>query len=244
VRNWAAMLAQEIMTRRPVTGTPRTPIRRAQALLRRGRFRHLPIVSEGRLQGVLSDRDLQRALAAGRSEDEPVAALVRTPAITAGPDTPVEEIARLLQDNKIGCVPIVGKTPTGSESLVGIVTESDVLAAFVRAVGIAGPGSPVVVIVGEPATDLGRLGQALAGCDAPLLSLVTEPLPSGQGDGAGRPRLRLTLRLGTINPGPIRDALRAAGLEVERPHPEDAGPAVTEAVTEMGQPRGGPALRG
>src|SRR5829696_4870802 len=97
VRDWAAMLAQEIMTRRPVTGTPQTPIRRAQALLRRGRFRHLPILDGGQLRGVLSDRDLQRALAAGRAEDEPVVGLVRSPAITASPDTPVESLARLLQ---------------------------------------------------------------------------------------------------------------------------------------------------
>ncbi|MGH2356345.1 MAG: CBS domain-containing protein, partial [Chloroflexota bacterium] len=101
------MLAHELMTRRPLTGTPQMTIRRALTLLRRGRFRHLPVLRDGYLWGVLSDRDLQRAVAAGKSEDDPVADLVRTPAITAAPDTPVEELARLMQDNKIGCVPIV-----------------------------------------------------------------------------------------------------------------------------------------
>ena len=61
------MQAHEIMTRRPVSGTPQMPLRRAQTVLRRGRFRHLPILEGGRLRGVLSDRDLQRALAAGRA---------------------------------------------------------------------------------------------------------------------------------------------------------------------------------
>ena len=42
------------------------------------------------------------------------------------------------------------------------------------------------------------------------------------GAEADRPRLRLTLRVNTINPGPVRAALVAAGLDVEWPHPEDA----------------------
>src|SRR5262245_5756221 len=142
------MLVHELMTRRPVTGTPQMPLRRAQALLRRGRFRHLPILDGGMLRGVLSDRDLQRARAAGMAEDAPVAPLVRSPVITAAPDTPVEEVVRLLLDNKIGCVPIVEVTTAGSgtgETLVGIVTESDIFGAFVRALGMTAPGSPVVV---------------------------------------------------------------------------------------------------
>jgi acetoin utilization protein AcuB len=202
------------------------PIRRAQTVLRRGRFRHLPILEAGRLRGVLSDRDLQRALAAGHSADAPVGPLVRAPAITAAPDTPVEALARLLRDNKIGCVPIVEPAPaaSGGEALVGIVTESDVFEAYVRALGIAGPGSPLVVRLEEPAADLGRLASALAGSAAPLLSLVTEPLPPGPGGDPGRPRLRLTLRLGTINPGPVRAALRAAGLDVEGAQADEGEP--------------------
>jgi acetoin utilization protein AcuB len=193
------------------------PVRRAQAVLRRGRFRHLPILDEGRLRGVLSDRDLQRALAAGKSADEPVAELVHSPAITAAPDTPVEAVARLLRDNKIGCLPIVEVAPAGGEALVGIVTESDVLGAFVRALGLAAPGSRVVVRLESPAADLLLVARVLAGRAAPLLSLFSEPLPPRPGDLPDRPRLRLTLVLGTINPRPVEAALSAAGLEVERP---------------------------
>jgi acetoin utilization protein AcuB len=235
------MLAHEIMTRRPVTGTPRMTIRRALTVLRRRRGRHLPILRDGRLQGILSDRDLQRALAAGRAEDDPVADLVRTPAITAAPDTPVEEIARLLLDNKIGCVPIVWRPPgaptAGSvsdagdagdtgEALVGIVTESDVFAAFMGALGITEPGSRVVVRLADPGADLPRVALALSGQAAPLLALSTEPLPAGPADAPGRPGLRLILRLGTINPRPIEAALAAAGLALERP---DAAPSWSPA---------------
>jgi acetoin utilization protein AcuB len=215
------MLAHELMTRRPVTGTPQMPIRRAVALLRRGRFRHLPILDGGRLCGVLSDRDLQRALAAGRGEDEPVAGVVRSPALTAAPDTPLESLARLLQDNKFGCLPIVEVAPGGGEALVGIVTESDLFGAFVRVMGISEPGSRVVVRLQEPAADLLRVARVLAERDAPLLALSTEAGPEAPAGNAGgapdRPGLRLILRLGTIDPGPIEAALAAARLDVEPP---------------------------
>ena len=233
------MLAQEIMTRRPVTGTPQMPIRRAQAVLRRGRFRHLPILDGGRLRGVLSDRDLQRALAAGRAEDEPVAELVRSPAITAAPDTPVEAVARLLRDNKIGCLPIVEVAPAGGEALVGIVTESDVFGAFVRALGLAAPGSRVVVRLESPAADLLLVARVLAERAAPLLSLFSEPLPPSPGDLPDRPRLRLTLVLGTINPRPVEIALgagRAGGGATRR---GDGAGAVRDGI-EGRLPRGEP----
>jgi acetoin utilization protein AcuB len=148
---------------------------------------------------------------------------MRAPAITAALETPVEEVARLLRDNKIGCLPVVEAAPSGGETLVGIVTESDVFAAFGRAVGIGAPGSPVVVRLQDPAVDLLRVAAVLAGRDAALLSLFTEPLPPSPGDAPGRSPLRLTLRLGTIDPRPVAGALAVAGLPLERPAREPAG---------------------
>jgi acetoin utilization protein AcuB len=239
------MLAHEIMTGRPLTGMPRTTIRRALGMLRRGHFRHLPILHDGRVCGVLSDRDLQRAVAAGRAEDDAVAGLLRTPAITAAPDTPVEDLARLLQDNKIGCLPIVDVAPGGGDVLVGIVTESDVFGAIARAIGQGEPGCRVAVRLQEPAADVLRVARVLAGLEAPLLSLFTEPLatpsrrlPPALPDALSRPRLRLILRLGTINPRPLEAALAAAGLDVERAGADpDRAPAGTGAAPAKKVPR-------
>jgi acetoin utilization protein AcuB len=236
------MEARELMTPRPVAGTPETTIRKALVLLRRGRFRHLPVVRGGRLWGVVSDRDLQRALAGGAAEDDPLAALVHRPPITAAPDTPVEELARLLLDNKIGCLPIVWAAPAApaapavpptpaadegaGEVLVGIVTESDVFRAFMRALGVLDPGSRVVVHLYEPSRDLVGVARVLAERNPLLLALTTTPLGTGPDDVAGQPALRLVLRLGTIDPRPVVAALTAAGLLVERPVPPSPAPPV------------------
>ena len=73
---------------------------------------------------------------------------------------------------------------------------------------------------------------------APLLSLFSEPLPPSPGDLPDRPRLRLTLVLGTINPRPVEIALGVAGLEVERPGGDGSG-AVRDGI-EGRLPRGAP----
>ena len=79
------MQAHEIMTRRPVSGTPEMPLRLAQTVRRRGRFRHLPILEAGRLRGVLSDRDLRRLAAVLEACAAP---LLLPPVSGAGADRP------------------------------------------------------------------------------------------------------------------------------------------------------------
>jgi acetoin utilization protein AcuB len=231
------MEARELMTERPVTVTPETTIRKALVLLHRGRYRHLPVLRRGRLWGVVSDRDLQRALAGGADADDPVAALVRHPAITAAPDTPVEELTRLLLDNKIGCLPIVwgaGSAGDGAgEMLVGIVTESDVFRAVIRALGVLEPGSRLAVRLEDPCRDLGPVARVLAEHGAPLLAVSTTPLPPDPAAVPERPGLRLLLRLGPIDPWPLAAALAGAGLVVERAVPP-APPAVLPAGRQAG----------
>jgi acetoin utilization protein AcuB len=223
------MLTCEIMTAHPVSGTPATTVERALAAMRRGRFRHLPVVVDGRLHGVLSDRDLQRAVAAGTPAGAPIAPLVQAPALCVTPGTPAEDCARLMEVNKIGCLPVVTVVPAAGpaaggagrdERLVGIVTDSDVLRAFVRTRGILPPGSRLVVDLRRPRPDLLAASRVLAAQDAPILSLATEPLEpeeAGEPAGDGEGELRLIVRVGTIYPGPIVAALRAAGLACEAP---------------------------
>jgi CBS domain-containing membrane protein len=97
------------------------------------RIRHLPVLDEGRVVGVVSQRDLFRsALAAALGYGEKAQKrLLRTirvkevmsePAITVSPEAPVKEATRLMLERKIGCLPVVE-----GHSLVGIVTETDVL---------------------------------------------------------------------------------------------------------------------
>jgi CBS domain-containing protein len=97
------------------------------------RIRHLPVLEEGQVVGVVSQRDLFRsALAAALGYGEKAQkTLLRTirvkevmsePAITVSPEATVKEAARLMIEKKIGCLPVVER-----HALVGIVTETDIL---------------------------------------------------------------------------------------------------------------------
>ncbi|HEY8369997.1 MAG TPA: CBS domain-containing protein [Thermodesulfobacteriota bacterium] len=121
----------------PETATPDMPVAEAYRLMRRGGFRHLPVVDGERLVGIVSDRDLPRArpeVAAPDSAaagDQTMARLVVRDVMsrevtTVDPDRPVEEAARLMLDLRIGSLPVVEEG-----RLVGILTETDLLRAWV-----------------------------------------------------------------------------------------------------------------
>jgi CBS domain-containing protein len=114
------------MTKGPMTLRESDDLGTAAALFKLGRVRHLPVVRQGKLVGLLTQRDLLRALGSKARAGEkktPVKALMRTRLLTAHTTTPLREIARLMLKKKVGCVPIVG---TGRR-LLGIITESDLV---------------------------------------------------------------------------------------------------------------------
>jgi len=102
----------------------------ARALLDRHRIRQLPVMRSKALVGIVTDRDLRSANKAARTVQDVMTAKV----FTASPDMPVDEAARALCQHKINALPVVEKN-----KLVGILTTSDVLDAFVDLSGVAEP---------------------------------------------------------------------------------------------------------
>jgi acetoin utilization protein AcuB len=123
----------DIMTRDPITVTPRNAIRTAVNLMREGGFRRLPVVERGRLVGMVTDRDLRRAANSPFVVREQwydnfildhieIGSCMTPNPMTIAADAPIAEAARLMRDHKIGGLPVVAE-----ERLVGIVTETDLL---------------------------------------------------------------------------------------------------------------------
>jgi acetoin utilization protein AcuB len=118
------MMVRDVMTRRLVTIGPETSCREARRLMDEHRIRHLPVVAGGRLIGMVSDRDV-RSAASGASGS--VARRIMTPdPVTVTSRTRIEHAARVMLDARFGSLPVVDTT------LVGIVTSTDLLRAFVR----------------------------------------------------------------------------------------------------------------
>jgi acetoin utilization protein AcuB len=211
------VLVADVMTWRPVTVSPRATVAAAVSAMRRGRFRHLPVVAGAELVGVVSDRDLEVSPGAPVEVaealgDRPVAEVMTSQPITVWPDEPVEVAARLLVDHAIGCLPVVA-----GEELVGILTESDMFAVLLRLLGGGEPSSRITLVLPDVPGALGRAMTVVGDLGVNLLTVVTEPGPEPGTRG-------VVLRAGTINAAPLVAALVAAGFPATgpgRPEPEE-----------------------
>jgi acetoin utilization protein AcuB len=119
------ILLREIMSPRPVTVAPETPLSEARRLLAQHGIRRLPVMSGRRLVGIVSDRDLRSASA--HPEQTAVAEIMTREVVTVSPRTRVDEAARLMLAGRFGGLPV-----TDGGELTGIVTETDLLRALVH----------------------------------------------------------------------------------------------------------------
>jgi CBS domain-containing protein len=128
---------KEMMTTETSTLGRNDTLDLADDIMALDRIRHLPVLEDGRVVGVVSQRDLFRsALAAALGYGEKAQkTLLRTirvkevmsePAITVSPGATIKEAARLMIEHKIGCLPVIE-----GPKLVGIVTETDILRSIV-----------------------------------------------------------------------------------------------------------------
>ena len=108
-----------VMTEAPLTVEPDDPLAAAARTMERHAIRHLPVVADGALVGLLSQRDLLAAA----DGDRLVRDVMSEECMVTHPGASAAEAARALLTFKIGCLPVVDEG-----ALVGIVTESD----FVR----------------------------------------------------------------------------------------------------------------
>jgi acetoin utilization protein AcuB len=211
------VLVADAMTARPVTVSPDATVAAARSAMRRGRFRHLPVMAGSELVGVVAQSDLEAPPGAPVEVAEslgerPLTEVMSTEPVTVWPDEPVEVAARLLVDNGIGCLPVVA-----DDGLVGILTESDLFSVLLRLLGGGEPSSRITVVLPDVPGALGRAMTVVGELGVNLLTVVTEPGPEPGTRG-------VVLRAGTINAAPVVAALVAAGFPATGPgRPEPAG---------------------
>ena len=119
------MKIRELMTSAPQTIAPTDTLAVARERMDRGGFRRLPVVDgEGRLVGILTDRDVRQH--AGHLADTRVTGAMVEPAMTVAPDETAEDVADRLLRERIGGFPVVD----GAGTLIGMITETDLLRAW------------------------------------------------------------------------------------------------------------------
>ncbi|MFZ0493190.1 MAG: CBS and ACT domain-containing protein [Acidimicrobiia bacterium] len=204
------MFVEEVMHRDVVTVSPAVALTEAYHLMQTGGFRHLPVMDGGRLVGVVTDRDLR--LATSQLADRPfspearVGDVMSAPVSTAYPRDPVELAARTMRDARIGCLPV-----EEDETLVGIVTVTDLIDAFLAVTGARRPsGRLELQIQGRP-EEFATLTRVFAELDISIASILTTQEPDG--------RTRVIVRPETIDLREVSRRLCSEGLEIVWPPP-------------------------
>jgi acetoin utilization protein AcuB len=128
------MLVRHRMTQHPTTVSPQDTLATAQEKMTAGHFRRLPVVHDGTLVGILTDRDIRRHVG-GEERTRVRAAMTETP-LTISPATTVEDAVQLMLKHQINGLPVVE-----NGKVVGMITTSDVLRAFLDMTGAAAPDS-------------------------------------------------------------------------------------------------------
>ena len=123
------MLVRHYMSAKPEILRPGADFKTALTLMQEHGHHHLPVVDDaGMLVGIVAERDLMVAATHYMGSSVEISEVMHHGAITTTPDTPLTEAAMVMVNNKIGGLPVVkgGK-------VVGIITETDVFRAFVKA---------------------------------------------------------------------------------------------------------------
>jgi acetoin utilization protein AcuB len=134
---------REIMTAKPITVDPEMPMLQARQRMAEERIRHLVVVEDARVVGIVTDRDIRLNLPSPATSlsvwelnyllsQLTVGSVMSKTVIVVEPNRPVAEAARIMIDHKIGALPVVEEG-----RLVGIVTESDFVRAMAGSAGVA-----------------------------------------------------------------------------------------------------------
>lgn len=172
------MLVRERMTSNPVIAAPDTSVPDALRLMREKRVRRLPVLDvHHRLVGIVSDKDLLLASPSPATSlavweiPELLARLkvekvMTREVITVTEETPLEEAARIMADNRIGGLPVMR-----DHALVGIITETDLFKVLLELLGGRRPGVRVTVSVPDAKGMLAKVANSVSSAGGDIVGM-------------------------------------------------------------------------
>ena len=208
------MIVAKRMMRNPVSVDENDSMKKAMDLLKERDIRHLPVLKDGeKLVGIVTERDIKQASPSPATALEireiyylldkvKVRQIMTRRPYTISSTAPIEEAALIMREKKIGCLPVVD-----GGKLVGILTETDILDAFIEAMGVSGPGYRVELALPNRPGMLFEVLKLLKDFDANIVSVATAPHDEAD-------RKVLILRIEAKNYKVLKAAIKKAGYEI------------------------------
>jgi len=166
-----------------VTVPPNTPLGDAREIIKDKRIDHLLVVDKSKgLVGLVSDRDLKQSWASPATtlsthelsyllDKITVDMIMVKKIITVTPDTTIERAALIMQENRIGSLPVIDH----DKKLVGIITTTNVLEVLLEALGIGTDSKRFIVLVKDRIGSIAEVARILKEQGINILSLVSWP---------------------------------------------------------------------
>jgi acetoin utilization protein AcuB len=164
------MFVSRSMTRKVITAGPKVGIFEAQELMAVHKIRHLPVTdANGRLIGIVTDRDIRSALPYEFFKKTPTKAekekfsklqvkdIMSKNPITILPTYTIQDALMMIQDSRVGALPVVDE----ENRLKGIISVRDLLRAFINVLGIGEPGTLLCILVEEKVGQLKKIVDAV-----------------------------------------------------------------------------------
>jgi acetoin utilization protein AcuB len=208
------MIVAKRMMRTPVFLDEDDSMKTAMDTLKNREIRHLPVLKGGeKLVGILTETDIKQASPSTATALEirevyylldkiKVKQIMTKRPYTISPTAPIEEAAMVMREKKIGCLPVMEEG-----RLVGILTETDILDAFIESMGVRGPGRRIELVLPTMGGGLFEVLKLLKDFDANIVSLATTSHDDPE-------RKVLILRIETKNYKVLKTALRKSGYDI------------------------------
>jgi acetoin utilization protein AcuB len=195
------------MTRRPITVSPEATLRQASDLMTKNDVRHLPVVKSRELVGIITERDILAVTsqdAASRVDlDRHVSDFMTSSVITISPETSLERAARLFRKHHIAGLPVLR-----GNRLVGMITERDLLGAFVQVASHHTPRARIELTVPRKPEHFHRICQLITEHGGQLMR-------SERHLRVNDPGLDVILKVASSLMDPIVEAIESAGYEID-----------------------------
>jgi acetoin utilization protein AcuB len=207
------MFVGERMSHPIISIDPDMPVHDALDMFKRERIRRAPVVKNGKLVGIVSDKDLLNASPSPASSLSvwemnyllskiTVSEVMTTNVLTVSENTPIEEAARIMADNKIGGLPVIR-----DGHVVGIITETDLFKIFLEFMGAREKGVRITALLEEKPGQLAKITKAISEAGGNFVAF-------GQFTGEDPSNRLVTFKVRNIKKDTAKDAIKDIAKEI------------------------------
>ena len=208
------MIVKEVMSKNPVTIGPATKLRALNELMKANDVRHVPVVKNGKMIGIVTEKDIRYAMIPEKIPGKKVPQgwnldhlkvqdIMTDNTITIAQEAQVEEAARIIYGLKIHALPVMK-----NDKLVGIISVMDILGIFIEMMGMLKSSSRIDVLMKESQANFDKVSKIIHKNNGQIIGVGITPYPKD------KKKSIYLFRLESCNVKPIAKNIKKEGFVV------------------------------